>query len=108
MDHQATVGDRGVNELILFVSATVSVTLLVVQSINNNHGRAVLAFFTSIAIGLSQVYLYKLMANASASEVVAFVAGGPAGNLIAQWIKRHDVAKIKELHKRNAEWLSRH
>lgn len=86
------------HELMLFASSFVMVTLLVVQSANNTHGRSVQAFFTSILIGLSQVMVYKIMPEANATEIAAFVAGGPLGNLAAQWIKRHDIAKIRKLH----------
>jgi len=88
-----------VNELLLFGSTFVSVMLLVVQSINNNHGRGRLAFLTSFGIGASQLALWKLMPDASATEVAAFLCGGPFGNLAAQWIKRHDIALVRGLRK---------
>lgn len=87
------------NELILFLSATVSVTLLVVQSVNNNHGRWLLSMVTSIGIGISQLALYKLLPGASTPEIVAWIAGGPVGNMIAQYLKRHDIDRIRRLHR---------
>lgn len=86
-------------ELVLFLSATVSVALLVIQSINNNHGRTWLAMITSVGIGIAQLYVFKLLPDANFTEICAWLAGGPVGNLIAQYIKRHDIAKIKKLHK---------
>lgn len=85
------------NELILFLSAVVAVTLLVCQSINNNHGRTWLAMLTSTGIGLAQVFMFRLLPDASWTEIAAWVAGGPVGNAIAQYIKRHDIAKVKKL-----------
>jgi hypothetical protein len=85
------------NALLLFVSQFALVTLLVVQSQNNTHGHGTLAFFTSIAIGITQLAAFRLMPNADALEMVAFVAGGPFGNVLAQWIKRHDIARIRAL-----------
>lgn len=86
------------NELLLFGSQFVCVLLLVVQSINNNHGRAFLGALTSVGIGIAQILTFKLLPSADWSEMVAWVAAGPAANVAAQWIKRHDIAKIRRLH----------
>lgn len=86
------------NEAALFLSQFVTVMLLVVQSINNNHGRGALAALTSIGIGAAQLVSWKLLPGASWSEAVAWIAAGPAANIAAQWIKRHDIAKIRRLH----------
>ena len=85
------------SELILFASQFVTVCLLVVQSQNNVHGRAALAAVTSIAIGAAQIATFKLLPSAGWSDMIAWVAAGPAGNTAAQWIKRHDIAHIKAL-----------
>mgnify|MGYP001331388515 CR=1 FL=1 len=86
------------NELLLFGSQFVCVLLLVVQSINNNHGRAWLGAVTSVGIGIAQIATFKLLPSADVSEMIAWVAAGPAANVAAQWIKRHDIAKIQRLH----------
>lgn len=85
------------NEALLFGSQFVCVLLLVVQSINNIHGRAVLGALTSVGIGFAQILTFKLLPEANWSEMIAWVAAGPAANVAAQWLKRHDIAKIKRL-----------
>lgn len=85
------------NEALLFGSQFVCVLLLVVQSINNNHGHALLGAITSIGIGIAQIATFKLLPSADVSEMIAWVAAGPCANVAAQWIKRHDIAKIRRL-----------
>jgi len=87
-----------VNELLLFCSSAVMVTLLVIQSRLNIHGRNRLAAVNSVLIGLSQLVLWKIMPDANTTEVIAFIAGGPIGNIIAQRVNRSDVARIRKLH----------
>lgn len=84
-------------ELALFVSSFLTVLLLVVQSANNTHGYMARAFWTSFAIGASQLLLYRLMPDANTTEIVAYLCGGPFGNIAAQWLRRHDIARIKAL-----------
>ena len=87
---------------MLFGSTFVTVLLLVVQSANNIHGHRRPAALTSLGIGISQLVLWRYMPNAAAAasytEMAAFLAGGPLGNLAAQWLKRHDIARIRKLH----------
>jgi hypothetical protein len=85
------------NVALLFFSQFICVLLLVVQSINNNHGRMWLGAFTSIGIGLAQLAAYRLLPDASIGELTAFVMAGPAGNIVAQWIKRKDISRIVAL-----------
>lgn len=84
-------------ELLLFSSQFVVVLLLVTQSINNNHGRQTLAAFTSIGIGIAQIATFKLLPDANLTEMIAWVSAGPIANIAAQWIKRHDIARIRAL-----------
>jgi hypothetical protein len=88
-----------VNEAILFASQFVTVALLVIQSQNNVHGHFWLAAGTSVLIGVAQVATFKLLPTADASELVAWIAAGPFANMFAQWVKRHDISKIRRLHK---------
>lgn len=85
------------NEVLLFVSQFVVVALLVIQSQNNTHGRFWMAAWTSLAIGVAQLLTFKLLPTAGWSEMLAWVAAGPFANMFAQWVKRHDIAKIKRL-----------
>lgn len=85
------------NELILFGSQFVTVMLLVVQSINNNHGRILLGAITSVGIGIAQIATFRMLPDASWSEAAAWIAAGPAANMAASWLKRHDIDKIRRL-----------
>lgn len=82
---------------LLFASQFICVLLLVMQSINNNHGRRRLAFITSIGIGIAQIISFKLLPDADVSEVIAWVTAGPLANSAATWLKRHDVSRIEQL-----------
>jgi hypothetical protein len=85
--------------LLLFVSQTITVLLLVVQSRLNIHGHTRLAGVNSLLIGTTQLVMWRIMPNPSGIEIAAFLCAGPTGNFIAQWINRHDVARIRKLHK---------
>ena len=89
-------------ELALFASSFFTVLCLVIQSINNNHGYWGRAFFMSFAIGVSQLTLYRLMPSADIFEVIAFLCGGPFGNVAAHWIRRHDIARIRALREHDS------
>lgn len=67
-----------INSALLFVSTFALVFALGFQSLNVNGGHYKSAFATSLAIGVSQLVLYKLVPNASLVEVLAYLAGGPA------------------------------
>jgi hypothetical protein len=83
--------------LLLFASQTIMVTLLVIQSVNNNHGRTFWAAVTSLGIGVASIAQWKLMPGADGMQMAAFLLAGPVGNVLAQWIKRHDIARVKAL-----------
>lgn len=87
-------------ELLLFASQYVTVLLLVTQSISNNHGRRGLAALTSVGIGVCQIATFKLLPGAGISEAAAWIAAGPAANVTAQWLMRHDIARIRALRER--------
>jgi hypothetical protein len=86
--------------LLLFFSNFVTVTLLVTQSINNNHGRRRLAMWTSLGIGVAQIATFKLLPTADTVSVVAWLAAGPLANVLAQWIKRKDIRYIEQLREK--------
>ena len=64
-----------------------------------HHGRLLLGMLTSVGIGVAQIATFRLLPTASTSEMIAWIAAGPVANLAAQWIKRHDIEKIRRLHK---------
>ena len=49
------------------------------QSLNVNGGHYRAAFFTSIGIGVSNLFLFKLAPDAAGIEIAAFLLGGPFG-----------------------------
>jgi len=63
--------------LALFASAFALVFLLGVQQLNVQHGHQAAAFVTSLAIGGSQLALYKMAPDAGGIEVAAYLSGGP-------------------------------
>lgn len=75
-------------ELALFVSVFVSVFALGFQSQNVNQGHYLAAFMTSFLIGGGHLALYRLMPEASLSEVVAYLLGGPFGIIASMVVHR--------------------
>jgi len=67
------------NEIYLFCSTFVLVFALGLQSLNVNGGYYVRAFLTSFVIGGANLVLYKLAPNATTTEIIAFLMGGPFG-----------------------------
>jgi hypothetical protein len=70
-------------ELILFASSFALVFALGFQSLNVNNGHYVAAFLTSFAIGIANIAVLKLAPNATGTQIVAFLAGGPLGIVCA-------------------------
>ena len=83
-------------ELTLFCSTFVLVFALGLQSLNVNNGHSFLAILTSYIISAGQMLLYKLAPNASLSEIIAYMNGGPIGIYcsmkahphLVRWMKR--------------------
>jgi hypothetical protein len=78
-------GARSMTELTLFASTFVLVFALGAQSLNVNNGHYIAAALTSFVIGAGQMVLFKLAPNASASEIAAFLLGGPFGITASMW-----------------------
>lgn len=72
-------------EITLFCSTFVLVFALGAQSLNVNNGHYIAAAMTSFVIGGGQMVLFKLAPDASISEIVAFLAGGPFGITASMW-----------------------
>jgi hypothetical protein len=64
-----------------FASTAVLVFFLGLQSLNVNQGREVAAVVCSFCIGLCHLFLYRLMPEASLTQALGFVLGGPVGIL---------------------------
>lgn len=75
-------------EAVLFASTFVSVFALGFQSLNVNGGHYRAAFLTSLLIGASTLWLYRLLPEASLTEVIAYLLGGPFGIVASMWAHR--------------------
>ncbi len=78
----------------LFLSAFFTVFLLGIQQQNVQGRHFVAAMITSLGIGTAQIFLWRLVPEANASEIAATLAGGPVGIAAAMW-----------LHPRLAAWM---
>ena len=65
--------------LALLASTFALVFCLGMQSQMVNNGHFIGAFINSLAIGCSNLALFKLAPNASGLEIIAYLAGGPFG-----------------------------
>lgn len=77
------------NELILFISTASLVFLLGVQQLNVHGNHTFLAVITSLLIGGAQIYLWRTIPSASLSKIIAVLAGGPIGIVLA--MKLHPI-----------------
>ena len=73
-------------DLGLFLAAFVTVFALGFQQQNVTGRHYLAATVTSLAIGAAQLYLWRVAPTADAGEIVATLAGGPAGIAAAMYI----------------------
>ena len=73
-------------ELALFLSAFTTVFSLVFQQQNVVHRHFRAAAVTSLAIGGCQIYLWRTLPGASASEIAATLLGGPLGVISSMYL----------------------
>ena len=71
------------NEAWLFLSTLVLVFALGLQSLNVNGGHYVAAFATSFLIGAANLVVLKLAPNATLTEIIAYLSGGPIGIVLS-------------------------
>lgn len=74
------------NELYLFFAAFVTVFALGFQQQNVSGRHYVAAMCTSVVIGSAQIFLWRVVPVASASEIIATLLGGPAGIVGAMYV----------------------
>lgn len=72
-------------ELYFFAAAFITVFALGFQQQNVAGRHYVAATFTSLAIGAAQLFLWHSAPGITLPEVVATLAGGPAGIVAAMW-----------------------
>ncbi len=84
------------NELSLFIAAFITVFALGFQQQNVAGRHYIAAVFTSVAIGASQIFLWRLAPMSTWTEIAATLIGGSVGIVaamyahprIARWWKR--------------------
>ena len=74
--------------LAIFASTFVLVFALGFQSLNVNRGHYWAAFFTSLAIGGSNLVLFKTVPQADWMQIIAYLTGGPFGIVASMWAHR--------------------
>jgi hypothetical protein len=83
--------------LALLVSTFCLVFTLGLQSQLVNNGHHVGAFINSLAIGTSNLVLFKLAPSATGIEIAAYLAGGPFGIVASMafyaWLRRQPKKK---------------
>jgi hypothetical protein len=67
------------NEISLFLAAFVTVFALGIQQQNVSGRHYLAAVATSMAIGASQIFLWRLAPMEAWTEIAATLAGGPVG-----------------------------
>lgn len=71
--------------LFLFLSAFTTVFLLGFQQKNVHGNHYLAAIVTSFGIGGAQIFLWRLVPDANATQIVATLIGGPVGIVAAMW-----------------------
>lgn len=74
------------SHVILFLSQFSLVFLLGFQSQNIRDNRFAMAAFGSLLIGLSQAFQWKVMPEASPSEMAVWLSAGPLAIVAAMWM----------------------
>lgn len=69
----------------LFLSAFCTVFLLGIQQQNVIGRHYLAAVVTSFGIGTAQIFLWRLVPGANATEIAATLTGGPVGIVAAMW-----------------------
>jgi len=82
--------------LLIFSSTFILVFALGFQSLNVNNGHYKAAFFTSFAIALSNLVLFKTVPQAGVMEIGAYLMAGPFA-IIASMYAHKKVLKHKSI-----------
>jgi peptidoglycan/LPS O-acetylase OafA/YrhL len=79
--------------LVIFGSTFVLVFALGFQSLNVNKGHYRAAFFTSFAIAVSNLVLFKTVPQANWLEIAAYLTAGPCAIVASMWAHRKWMTK---------------
>lgn len=95
--------DHVMTEILLFISAFMCVFALGFQSLNVNNGHFLSAMLTSFVIGISHICLYKYLPDASLSQLVAYLLGGPLGITSSMWAHRRIFSRRRDSNRQITE-----
>ena len=87
-------------QIAIFLSAFVSVFALGFQSLNVNNGHYCAAFLTSFVIGIGNLSLYRFLPEATPSQTIAYLLGGPLGITASMWAHRRLFARPRRQWRR--------
>jgi len=87
-----------ITALLIFASTFILVFALGFQSLNVNNGHYKAAFFTSLAIGLANLVLFKTVPQADELDIAAYLIAGPFGITASMWAHKK-VIKHKSIDK---------
>jgi len=73
-------------EALLFISQFLTIFCLGFQQQNVHQRRYMAAAATSVIIGLAQVFMWKTMPQSTPSQMVTWLAAGPAGIMFSMWL----------------------
>lgn len=71
--------------ITLFLSSFITVFLLGAQQKNVHGNHYLAAIITSFGIGGAQIFLWRLVPDANATQIFATLLGGPVGIVAAMW-----------------------
>lgn len=72
--------------ITLFLSSFITVFLLGAQQKNVQGNHYLAAIVTSFGIGGAQIFLWRLVPDANATQILATLLGGPVGIVAAMWV----------------------
>ena len=79
--------------LLIFASTFITVFALGFQSLNVNGGHYRAAFLNSFLIGAGNLAILKIVPDANAIQMAAYLAGGPLGIIVSMWAHKRTVGK---------------
>lgn len=81
------------DHLLLFASTFISVFALGFQSLNVRGDHYLAAFMTSFVIGVGNLFILRLVPDADAGLIAAYLLGGPFGIVSSMWAHKRTVGK---------------
>lgn len=82
-----------ISALLIFISTFVAVFALGFQSLNVNGGHYRAAFLNSFLIGAGNLAILKMVPEASALQMAAYLTGGPFGIVASMWVHGRTIGR---------------